>query len=138
MIDIFTNGSFNLVSFRTLPFNINANTSKKQIIDDLTLKYDSDDINNFIIDRIYGSWIVFDNDKYNIYKICKYEHNTLYAKIFCSSNKKINNFNNFVHIIKSRDPVTKKKFNNSIYNYTFFYLRYTSKFYSLLRFFYCF
>ena len=55
MIDIFTHGSFNLISFRTMYFNIKGKSSKHKIIYDLTLSKNRDNINNKIIDRIYAS-----------------------------------------------------------------------------------
>lgn len=137
MIDIFLYGSFNLISFRTMYFNIKGKSSKHKIINDLTLSKNRDNINNKIIDRIYASWIIFDNDKYNIYKIVTHKNNTLYAKKFYTSNLQIIDINHAISIIKNNDSATRKIFYDSLYCYEFYSFKHNDFFFDFFNYFNC-
>jgi len=128
MIDIFKNGSFNIISFRTMEFNIYGKSSKFKIINDLTLKDNRDSIGKGVIDRIYASWIIFDKNKYNLYKIIKYQNNTLYAeKVYTST--KIIDIPFAIAIIKNIEPKTKIIYHNTLYSYKFFTARHKHRFF---------
>jgi hypothetical protein len=123
MIDIFTNGSFTLFSFRTMDFNLTSKPDENNIINDLTLRINRDNLSENKIDRIYASWVVFSNNKKNIYKITEYANNTIYAKPFYISNKDFENDIDVIKIIKRYDEKTDLPYYNPPYSYKFFTIK---------------
>jgi hypothetical protein len=114
-------------------FNIKGKSSRNKIINDLTLRQNRDNIGNGIIDRIYGTWIIFDNDKYTLYKISTYNNNTMYAQKFYSSNKKITDINSAISIIKNNDSSTRKISYDPLYSYDFYIFKHKNFFFDFFN-----
>jgi|688.fasta_scaffold1200872_1 hypothetical protein len=125
MIDIFEQSSgFTILSYRTMDF-ISQHPDKNTLIDDLTLRFNRDTSN--LLDRIYKSFVIFDNDKYSIYEIVSHRNDTLYAKKIYTNKKKINNVENFIKIVRQIDDRVNLPIYNDMYAYTFFSIKYHRK-----------
>ena len=117
---------FTLVSFRTMKPNLGRSKTKRQIIDDLTLKYDRDNIFDGPLDRIMATWIVYKNLPCHLFKIVELKEDNLLIEKISSSDEAMTRIKHIVDAIRHLDSRTNYKSScNNFYPYAFYSYQYT-------------